>query len=72
MCGEKAAEAGAEADGETAAEAGAVGETAASKNRSWRKVAAVLLWALCRFCTVKIMEERNACYAYSGVALKFG
>lgn len=35
MCGEKAAEAGAEADGETAAEAGAVGEKAASKNRSW-------------------------------------
>ena len=73
MCGEKAAEAGAEADGETAAGAGAVGETAASKNRSWcRESAAVLLRALCRFCTVKIMEERNACYAYSGVALKFG
>ena len=31
-----------------------------------------LLRALCRFCTVKIAEERNACYAYSGFALKFG
>ena len=48
------------------------GEKTAATGAEVVKAAAVLLRALCRFCTVKIVEERNACYAYSGFALKFG